>query len=218
MNYSPNIGIYKVYNTLLKINGLDGAEIRTLMSQVNKLPETLFQNCQTIFIFNSNDPQPEFNSSYSYGTITINLNTVKNKNNLIKLITHELFHSLEEIIKDQQGPYFGVYQSVEREYKFKRKKLLNTLNSDPNVKNKPHPKFWNTIEFSNEFDSYLYHDVTYPVLQFKIKDYFPSPYAATSISEYMSVGMEIFLFEDSNWLKVFCPELYRLILKVIWKK
>jgi len=212
----PNLGHYFVHNCMLQVKGMNSDDIKILLASLNHLPSSLFKNTTTIYIFSpEEDLKSNFNSTFYNGIVTVNLKTVKDGEDLLKLVIHELFHSLEPEIKNENDPMFGVYQRVEQEYMTKKVALLTLLKNDPGVNKKPKPEYWKQIDFSNDFDNYLYSEVTYPVLQFKLENLFPSPYSITSLSEYMCVGLEIYLFENREWINNYCPELYDLLKTLV---
>lgn len=212
----PNMGIYNVYGTNIQIKGMESDKIDSLLEKLKRLPATLFDYADQIFIYKPNEElQKDFSSTYTQGIIVINLNTVNSEQELLKLVVHELFHSIEAEIRNESNELFGVYKEVEKEYLAKKRKLLINLRDDPSVLEKPRSKYWKLIDFNSEFDYYLYNIITYPILQFKLGNYFPSPYSVTSISEYMCVGLEVYLFEDKNWLAAHCPALYNLIQQTL---
>lgn len=207
-----NFYILSIYNTEVYVKGL--TDVSSLIDMLKKLPSVLFSETDRIFIHNAKQFDG-FDSTYTHGIIEIDIDSVQSLDQLGKLIVHELVHSLESIIKESTHPYNKEYVQTEQEYIQKRTNLLNKLNTDPNIHEKPSLEFFETINYSKDFDDYLYNVITYPVLQFRINNIFPSPYAITSISEYICVGFEIYLFENNEWLKIHCPSLYELIQRIL---
>lgn len=208
-----NVFIGKIFNTDLVFNGLEHEYITELMTELKKLPSTLFKYTHQIKLYYPQESfDKDFHSKESYGLISINLNEINDSKELFKTILHELTHSLEEeLFKNENSSLHSLYKETITEYLAKKRRLLINLRDDKGILEKPRSKYWKVIDFNDEFDNYLYNVITYPVLYFKISNLFPSPYAITSISEYICIGIEIFLLENKEWLKQYCPILYNLI-------
>ena len=71
------------------------------------------------------------------------------------------------------------------------------------------------IEYDNDIDDFLYKKVGYDILNQMVVGVFPSPYAATSVSEYFARGLEEYFIGDNNSLKEMSPVLFRIINKLV---
>jgi Mlc titration factor MtfA (ptsG expression regulator) len=69
------------------------------------------------------------------------------------------------------------------------------------------------IEYSEEFDKFLYKQVGYDKLSSLMMGLFISPYAATSLSEYFATGFaEFYTNSDHKYLQKIGPSLYKKLI------
>lgn len=175
---------------------------------LTNIGKRFFSNIDVIYLYDMKDS--EVKAYYDSGMIVINLPLIKDDKDFIKTLIHELIHSQLENLK-------GVSENIEpviQEYLRKRGKVLNKLltynNSDPKFNSN-----YSDIEYDQEFESYLKDKITYQIVYPISHIYFPSPYAISSINEYLCIGFEIYFIENKSWLEEYCPELYRFIENVI---
>ena len=71
------------------------------------------------------------------------------------------------------------------------------------------------VEYSPEFDDYLYKTVGYPLLQTLSLGRFPDAYGVTSIREYFASGFEAYFLGNREYLKKVSPILYRKIKELL---
>ena len=71
------------------------------------------------------------------------------------------------------------------------------------------------IEYSEDFDLYLYKEVGYDEIGNLTSGLFYSPYAATSVSEYFANGLENFFLGNREYLKKISPQLTKKIWEII---
>lgn len=204
--------IYSMYNVNIYIINLD-LTLSEVKKGIKNIPKYMYSNIKTIYIHNSEGLQSKNLDSLhnDNGIIEINSNSVKNIQDLLKLLIHELYHSIEHDIKIK---YSSLFYSVCNEYKTNKNQILDKINSDPRLV-KPKPEYYNILDYNAEFDEYLINTITYPVLYTRMTDLFATPYAITSISEYIAIGFEIFLFENKEWVSIYNPQLYNLINSIM---
>lgn len=175
-----------------------------LVTNINK---TLFKNIDIIYLYDLKDP--EVKAYYESGMVVVNSVVVKDDKDFIKTFLHEVIHSLLSEIKQSES-----IPLVIQEYLRKRGKVLNKLLTYPNSETKFNSEYIN-LEHDEEFESYLKDKITYQIVYPVSHIYFPSPYAISSINEYICIGFEIYHLENKTWLQEYCPELYNLVEKII---
>jgi len=200
--------IYKT-NVFLKNVNLDIKEIKEVLS---KLPPFFYTNVKKIIIHNDDSMKvKKQDSNYKDSTIEINSDSCKTIKHLCKLLIHEMYHSLENQIS---SIFSEDYEKTCQEYLNKKHKILNIFKNDPRFAS-PKEEYYNDIDYSFDFDNYLLNTIGYSILFPRITDIFPSPYSLTSISEYLAVCVEVFFFENKDWLLIHCPMVFNLINKTV---
>ena len=170
----------------------------------NTVPSYLAQEVDSIFVGQFEELiSREVEAVYSNGTIYLT-NEQEDNEDMFDDIVHEIAHSVEtwagvEIYSDG---------AIEREFVAKRKKLFSILNSLGYDLDLIH--FLN-IEYSKNFDFFLYKTVGYDKLNLLTVGLFPSAYSATSIKEYFAIGFEEYLYGNTKSLKEISPSLYNKI-------
>lgn len=202
--------MFPLYNINVFIKNLN-LDIKDVKLAMSKLPVFFLKNVEKIIIHDDELLKvKKMDSIYNNGTIEINSSSCSSIKNLLKLLIHELYHSIEFDI----SKYFPKqFNKTCDEYLNKKHKLLDILKNDTRFK-KPKEEFYSELEYSFEFDDYLLNSIRYPLLMDRIIDLFPSPYSITSISEYIAVCVEVFFFEKREWLLMYCPEVFNLITKI----
>lgn len=126
---------------------------------------------------------------------------------IVNDICHELGHALEEKFYDE---IYGDGK-IEREYEGKKRKLLSLLKFDGH-------NIDSSLFFSDkkvdEFDNFLYNELTYDKLSSYISGLFMGPYSVTTIREYFANGLEDYLLGDKEYLKKISPVLYKKIKEI----
>ncbi len=183
-------------------------DIEEFKSLIRQLPLYLFSNLEKIYIY----PSSQLNKSNFVGysinkSIFIDCDGLKSNKDIIKVLIHECFHTIENKIKIQ---FNQQYQNTKNEYLQKKKKVLDSISNINSFVN-PELNYYNTTEYDKQFDFYLYKQVGYDNLYFKLFDIFPNAYSMTSLSEYIAVCFEIYFFENKEWLSKYCNEVYKLI-------
>jgi hypothetical protein len=191
--------------TFYYISELDIEEFKSLIKQ---LPLYLFSKLEKILVYPSSKLNNFDFMGYSKDrTIFINCDGISSNKDLIKVLIHECFHSIEDKIKSQ---FNQQYLKTCNEYLEKKKKVLDSISSINSFPN-PELEYYNTTEYNKQFDFYLHKQIGYDNLYFKIFDIFPNAYSMTSVSEYIAVCFEIYFFENKDWLSKYCSEVYKLI-------
>lgn len=203
----PNTKIFNIYNTSFFVSRLN-LNLEEVKSDILKLPKFLFTEVNKIYIYDSDDlDNYDLDSSYGHRIIKIDSSKIETRTDLMKTLIHELYHSIQKEIKVTFNVQF---ENTCLEYLKKKKNILDIFQADPRFKS-PEESFYTELFYDDAFDQYLYKTITYPVLNNRLKDYFPSAYSITSIDEYIAVCFEIFFFESRKWLRIYCPEVFELI-------
>ncbi len=200
------IKLFDVINISLVGNtNLDFKNIRKII--LSTFGSKLFYNVDIIYLYNLNNP--DIKAYFDGGMIVINLGLVKDDKDFVKTLLHEVIHSILSEVKQSES-----MEPVVSEYLRKRGKVLNKLLTYANSEHKYDSSYTN-IEHDENFESYLKNDITFQIVYPISHIYFPSPYAITSIDEYLCIGFEIYFLEKREWLKEYCPCLFNFIEKTI---
>tara|TARA_R110000765_G_scaffold130599_1_gene229134 strand:- start:389 stop:1069 length:681 start_codon:yes stop_codon:yes gene_type:complete len=172
-----------------------------------KVPRHMFDEIDEIFVgsFDENDSRA-LEAHYESGAIYIT-NDMVTVEDYVENIIHETAHSIE------QARGFEIYgdQKVQEEFLGKRmtlKRNLDTNGYDIGAD-------FSDIEYSEDFDLYLYKEVGYDKIGNLTSGLFYSPYAATSVNEYFANGLENFFLGDREHLNKISPKLTRKIWEII---
>ena len=172
-----------------------------------RLPFHLTNGIDIIYIGHFPDmDKRQINAYYEDGAIYVT-NNQDDEMDLIDDIVHEMAHAIE---KNNDDLIYAT-GALQREFIAKRKNLANRL-KDIYVLPKD---FDFNIEYDNDIDDFLYKKVGYDILNQMVVGVFPSPYAATSVSEYFARGLEEYFIGDNNSLKEMSPVLFRIINKLV---
>ena len=184
----------------------NGVPARAVINKaLKKIPNHLLSNLDSIYIgefdfLKDREAQAVYENSSIFVT-----NEQDSELDMLDDIVHEIAHSVEEKYAQQ------IYQDkkIESEFLHKRKNawmLLRDNGIDSELQD-----FLN-LEYSEDFDSFLYHDVGYPTLAMVTANLFYSPYALTSLNEYFANGFEAFYAGgDISRLKAISPAIYSKI-------
>ena len=125
----------------------------------------------------------------------------------------DLFHEIAHSVEDRYTQEIYADQKIESEFLQKRKTawmLLKDQGYEAELQD-----FLN-VDFSHEFDEYLYLEIGYPALTMITANIFYSPYGMTSLREYFANGFEAFFMnEDVDRLKRISPTLYLKITSLL---
>ena len=181
---------------------------KALNTLTSKVPSHLLFNFNKLYIGNFKQMRDrQIQAYYSNKSIYIT-NNLKNEEDLLDDLIHEISHSLE---KQYSETIYGD-KKIEKEFLIKRKQMWNQLKN--NSIELPLKYFLN-LKYDTNFDEILYKEIGYTVLSAITSNIFYSPYAATSINEYFANGFEAFFMgENIARLKKISPELFIKIVKL----
>ena len=149
----------------------------------------------------------QINAMYKDGAIYIT-NAQSDNDDMIDDLVHELAHAAE---KEYGYEIYASDMKLIKEFKLKRKQLERML-SEHGYETQGYD--FSDIEYSAEFDDYLFRSVGYPVLSGYVVGIFVDAYSTTSIGEYFASGFEAYFLRDREYLKKTCPALYRKIKEI----
>ena len=147
----------------------------------------------------------DLDAAYDNGTIYLK-NDHEKEMNMADDIVHEVAHAVEE--RYEEIIYSD--KELEREFIGKRKRLYSMLDSE--IPDNLDIQSYLEIEYSVNFDNFLYYDVGYPLLRALTSELFNSPYAITSLNEYFANGFVAYHYDKAyKKLKDLSPILYNKI-------
>ena len=191
----------------------DNVDIDNVLSMLKKfIPLSFLDGVDSIYIGQfQNLLDREMHAMYSDGAIYVT-NDQASETDLVEDIIHEVAHSLEE---NHTSEIYGD-NKIEKEFLAKRQNLYFILKGE-NF-NTELSYFFET-EYSEEFDSFLYKEVGYPMLSALTVNLFYSPYGATSLREYFANGFEAFFYHrDVHYLKKISPILFDKLQLIAYNK
>jgi hypothetical protein len=175
----------------------------------NTIPAHLANEIDTIFIGDYQELKSRsMTAMYDSGAIYVS-NEQDDESDMVDDIVHEIAHSLEQ-------PYgWHIYSDeiLEKEFLKKRIQAYDVLWAHEYVEKK-HYNYFTNVEYSKEFDEFLYKAVGYDKLTHLLMGIFTTPYAATSLREYFATGIEDYFINDRAYLKRTCPRLFTKIDKL----
>jgi len=170
------------------------------------IPQHMFDEIDEIFVgsFEENDSRA-LEAYYESGAIYVT-NDMVTADDYVESIIHETAHSVE------QARGFEIYgdQKVQEEFLGKRMTLKRTLDTNGYDVEAD----FADIEYSEDFDLYLYKEVGYDEIGNLTSGLFYSPYAATSVNEYFANGIENFFLGNRKYLKKISPQLTKKIWEI----
>ena len=180
----------------------ENVDIDYVLSSIEKrIPEHLVYGVDVIYVGKFEEFEVrDTNAAYKDGALYIT-NEQTDADDMIDDIVHEMSHACEETYHS----LIYVDGKIQNEFAGKRKRLYETLKAEDYEVNL---KDFLNIEFSEEFDSFLYQEVGYDKLTFFTMGLFVSPYGATSYREYFANGFEHYFLTDPQYVKVISPAVY----------
>ena len=179
---------------------------RVLKIIEQNIPKHLAHEVDSVYIGGFDEfIEREINSFYRDGAMFIT-NQQSDDNDLLDDMIHEMAHSVESLHKSK----IYMDRAVEEEFLGKRRRLYSILkNHDTLAKasQKIRKQFLN-VEYSEEFDMFLYKKIGYPLLSNLTMGLFVDPYAVTSLREYFAIGFEQFYMRDKIYLQKVSPQVY----------
>jgi len=176
-----------------------------VLSSIEKtVPEHLIYGIDMIYVGQFEEfKEREINAVYKDGAL-YTTNEQSDEADMIDDIVHEMSHACEE-------SYYSLIYSdgnIQNEFAGKRKRLFETLKAEDY---KVDIEDFLNIDYSKEFDEFLYQEVGYEKLTFFTMGLFVSPYGATSYREYFANGFEHYFLNDPQYVKVISPDVYEKI-------
>ena len=197
--------IFGSVHVFLKDRLPDNINLPRVLKKIELLiPQHFINNLDSIYIgYFKEFEEKNINAFLKDDTIYIT-NMQDDEEDFIDDIIHEIAHITEqnytsEIYADDQ---------IEVEFLGKRKRLQHLLEYEGFPVE--HYNFLD-VEYSEEFDFFLYEDVGYALLSNLTVGLFASPYAATSLNEYFADGFEEFFLRDRQYLLKVSPNIHRKI-------
>ena len=165
--------------------------IDNVLSQLEQqLPPWFFSEVDVVYIGGFDVfIEKQVEAVYEDGAIYV-FNEQPTEEDFVESIGHEVAHALEEFAtNDLYGD-----GAIEAEFLGKRRRLHDILAAEGYMFDK---QAYESVEYSEVFDAFLYQEVGYPVLTSLTGGLFMSPYAATSLREYFANGFEWFFLKKS---------------------
>lgn len=179
----------------------------------DKLPRRFFSDIESIIIGDFDFlNKKNLNSLYHDNKLYIS-NRERNDESVLHDIVHEIAHSIE---KKYEEDLYGD-KTLQHEFVNKRRKLFNQMSPHyPEC----HDFDFDDINYSGNFDNFLYKTVTYPKLARLSSGLFFTPYATTSLREYFADGFENYVLfpEARKDLYMMCPQLFAKVRKIVDSK
>ena len=172
------------------------------------IPSHLFEEIDTVIVgtFDFLDDR-DLEAAYQDGAIYISNKIISNRD-LLENVLHEMAHSLES----SMGYLIYADNRLHSEFLGKRQRLKSILDA----KDFDTWYDFSNTEYNEEFDSFLYKDVGYPVLRSLSDGLFHTPYAVTSLREYWASGVEDYFLGNRDLVKKISPILFNKIEGVIF--
>jgi hypothetical protein len=184
-------------------------DIRSIIGHIEDImPPHMMEEIDEIFIgmFDENDDR-ELEAHYESGALFIS-NMLATETDYLENIVHETAHSLES----KYGLNIYGDRKIEEEFLGKRRRLFHILKQEGYEVEKVN---FEEVEYSKEFDNFLYQEIGYDVLNSLVVGLFVSPYGATSLREYFANGFEEYFLGDRSYLMNTSAQLYRKILEIV---
>lgn len=205
-----SIGQFSVEGKMIEIssplpNNVDAK--RCFQHILGRMPRFFCSNVERFMIGNFDFLQNrEIDGIYKQNTIWIT-NNQESDETLIADIMHEIAHSFEESYKEE------LYSDslISDEFLQKRTALYRKLEMENLIPEQVKKEDFYNLNYSLDFDEFLYKYVGYSKLSGICRDIFISPYAATSLREYFANAFENFFVNDIFIVKTHCPAFYEKI-------
>jgi hypothetical protein len=187
----------------------ENIDLSQVLEKIEKLvPYSLIHTVDIVYIGYFDDMiDRDINAKYEDGAIYLT-NMQQDVDDMVDDIVHEMAHAVEE----QYGRDLYGDDNIELEFIGKRSKLERIMK---------HQKIditrqdFMNIDYSSEFDSFLYQEVGYPLLRSLTVNLFVSPYGATSLKEYFANGFEAYFLGNRKTLLNLSPHIYMKITDLI---
>lgn len=199
-----NLKLFGYKDVIVKDALPEHVDIQEVLSRVEaKVPFHIVEEIDCFYIghFKEFDLK-DINAMYKDGTIYIT-NDQDDIDDMVDDMIHEIAHAAE----DRYAQEIYSDSLVQREFLGKRARLRDTMREYGFVSDADYPKF-SELEYSKEFDDYLYNDVGEERLHTFCSGLFIRPYASTGVREYFATAFEEFLLGDQAYLKQLSPAAY----------
>ncbi len=187
----------------------DTLDLPSSLREIERIiPRHLVYGLDSVFI----GQFPEFkerqiNAFYRDGAIYIT-NEQDDDDDFIDDFVHEVAHLAES----HYGSIIYGDEKVTREFLGKRQKLFHMLRAEGY---KVDPKDFMQIEYSQEFDMFLFEKVGYPILTTLTMGLFLTPYGVTSLREYFAEAFEYYFLREPEYVRTISPVSYQKIQELI---
>ena len=194
--------LYNKITVFVKASLPDDVNLDFVLSSIEeKVPEHMSYGVDMVYIGDFEEfRERDVNAAYRDGAIYVT-NHQSDEDDMIDDIVHEIAHASEE-------SYYSLIYSdrqIHDEFIGKRRKLFDILKQEGY--NITLEDFLN-IEYSREFDEFLYKEVGYDKLTFFTMGLFASPYGATSYREYFANSFEHYFLNEPQYVKIISPAVY----------
>ena len=179
------------------------------LDRIEKMvPKHLVYGLDSIFIGEFPEfRQRKINAFYNDGAIYVT-NDQDDEEDFIDDIVHEIAHLAEATY----GSLIYSDQKIAREFLGKRQRLFYLLKAEGF---KVQPKDFMQVEYSQEFDMFLFEEVGYPFLTQLTIGLFLTPYGATSLAEYFAESFEYFFIKEPKYVIKISPECYKKLEELV---
>lgn len=208
INDNNPIGEYTIYgkvNVIIKEpfgNNIDLNKVLLALQQ--RIPEHFVQDLEAIYVGQfSHLDEKDLEAVYEDGAIY-----VSNEQDSVNDLLSDLIHETSHVVEETYGMDIYGDGKIEHEFLMKRRTLLNILKQEGYNVDKYN--FYET-EYDEEFDLFLYEEVTYQVLTNLTIGLFVSPYGATCLREYWGNAYEDVFTGNAETVREISPEVYRKI-------
>lgn len=175
-----------------------------------RLPKHVYQYIKYIVIGQFDFlQQREIDALYKDNTVYLTSHH-ENVQDLIADLVHEIAHSLEE---HHAAELYGD-KTIQNEFLAKRETLFNILNTRNLVTYPIKREDFYNLNYSMQFDNYLYNTIGYDKINYLTTNLFISPYGATSLREYFANAFEYFFVNDMTVVKKISPNVYNKLISM----
>ncbi len=169
-----------------------------------KIPSQFVSGLDVIYIGDFEQlNQREVEAVYEDGAIYVS-NNQPSEDEFVESIGHEIAHVFEELAS------LEIYGdgAIEEEFMGKRRRLWSILRAE-GLTTEQNLEYFTSLDYSVEFDEFLYKTVGYPILAALTMGLFLTPYGATSLREYFANAFEaFFLNNEKQYVKQISPAIY----------
>tara|TARA_R110000824_G_scaffold190330_4_gene371836 strand:- start:451 stop:1095 length:645 start_codon:yes stop_codon:yes gene_type:complete len=202
MNERKQYPLYDSINVFVKDNPPKNVQIQAVVDDIERIiPSHMLYGVDTVYVGQFQDLiDRSVNAIYDSGAIYVT-NLQDNNMDMLDDIIHEIAHAAESTYG------YEIYGDgiLEQEFLGKRSRMRQILKFQKHDVEKY--DFFD-VEYSKEFDEFLYQDVGYDMLNNLTNNLFSSPYGATSLREYFANGFEHFYLGNPKYVMQTSPVLF----------